>query len=739
MAVNHVKHSHNNHTSNTPEIITMREPKANAANSPSNNTETRVMCIDHNTPLMKTIDKSNLCWMCLTSSQISWNCTKFHDGSSVCNDCYLQINNFLFQENKIDRDLHCDHICDGNVLRCSCLNAIQIVQTEYNYAILNNNEIDTGAIYNAFLHLLEEHDTHNDFEAIYKSLGGSCDISMCCKFKRNHRNRSNFNVYKECNNDCVLITKIQILDSIHCYYSHCFDIGNRFNKVNATDQKMMDDDHNHNHNQKILKSKHKMYRKHRKNKFMLQPQHEKKEYSFGFQFSYDGEEGIKIHSKRDSFKQELLHNAIFTLCTLQFDCEYKKAQQKWKSVYGRKLHFALYKNHYKEQTAISVQGEGPYDAFGNFGSALTSSTKKLHQKILSLEHLLSVMIYCNYTSLQYEFSKTFRRMSDSDEIENVAIRHSNFYWFGKLLKEMVNFCGRDCMDGSVQSLYHGITEQLSMPHIIPCYIRIFCPLSTTTELAVGCNFADDKGLIIEFGCHESSNNMNCSKRYFSCTWLSDFGNEHEHLFIQHSENIAIVNITDTRSGTHFMSILKAIHVLDFALHSTHVPHAMKKLVMALVHDRLSCKMQRFQSLDNLHPYARSLFNTFCDTKINISFDICEWQSKCWYLFDLFFNNKWINWDVLDIVYPNLSYIYVNNVSFSERILSDVWQRFGSSSMLTRLELNDPNNTSIPECSLITKYKKLFEGEMKCNFQFKTGQRSMPGRHWCKLIINRNTT
>ena len=40
------------------------------------------------------------------------------------------------------------------------------------------------------------------------------------------------------------------------------------------------------------------------------------------------------------------------------------------------------------------------------------------------------MTYCNYTNFQHLFSKTYR--------ENDGKDHTQFYWFGKLLKEAVN-------------------------------------------------------------------------------------------------------------------------------------------------------------------------------------------------------------------------------------------------------------------------------------------------------------
>eukprot|EP01083_Nonionella_stella_P134162 408212_1 len=74
-----------------------------------------------------------------------------------------------------------------------------------------------------FLHLKQHHDSDDHFEYIYDHLP-NCQVNHCDKFKRNYRNRSAQHVREERHNPPIQ----EILDKIHCYFKHSFDMGYRF-------------------------------------------------------------------------------------------------------------------------------------------------------------------------------------------------------------------------------------------------------------------------------------------------------------------------------------------------------------------------------------------------------------------------------------------------------------------------------------------------------------------------------
>eukprot|EP01083_Nonionella_stella_P200798 735035_1 len=49
--------------------------------------------------------------------------------------------------------------------------------------------------------------------------------------------------------------------------------------------------------------------------------------------------------------------------------------------------------------------------------------RKKHYTLISKQHLFSLMCYCNFDFLQFEFSKTYR--------DHSGIKHDNYYHFGR--------------------------------------------------------------------------------------------------------------------------------------------------------------------------------------------------------------------------------------------------------------------------------------------------------------------
>eukprot|EP01084_Bolivina_argentea_P290709 499428_1 len=132
--------------------------------------------------------------------------------------------------------LHSLQKCDDLSTCAHFKNYIQTMQIIFNPSAMNMNmdNINILCTLNNFIHLLNNHcDDNEQFEHIIHTLG-TCDINNCEAFMRHHRDRNgtkNTNcrhkLYKHCCTDSD-VSRCQVLDKLHCYFSHCFDIGNRF-------------------------------------------------------------------------------------------------------------------------------------------------------------------------------------------------------------------------------------------------------------------------------------------------------------------------------------------------------------------------------------------------------------------------------------------------------------------------------------------------------------------------------
>eukprot|EP01084_Bolivina_argentea_P149322 260859_1 len=463
------------------------------------------------------------------------------------------------------------------LMKCTKLKRLQLLvgwYTDDEYEKLNVDD---------FFHLVSCH--QDQFDSIYELFGGQCNTTKCNFFRRNCSQRHMEKQQKR------YTARQQIICNIHCYYRHYFDINY---KLSTNEKETMK--HMQSVNQLIdEKTKLNVLR----NRFNKKYNH----YSFGFKFKYgyDGEElrgyseYICVTAKYATLKEELTSNPIATLSMEQFSHEYNKALIYFSSQYCKKR--------------FLVQNKW----------------------LFLVEYIISLMVYCNFTELQYLFSKTYRENNGGD--------HPNFYHLGKNLKISVKQFGKRIADHHVNAFYHGIGEQFVFSRYIDC-VQIYGPLSTTSSFEVATTFTNyNNGLIVQFG------DVNCdwgeSTKCLSVSWLSDYGNELEYLFIQseNSERLTINNIVDARSGQHYGVILKALNIIHQATYSyltkQRVDSNMKNLIIKIFYNYQHMRMHKtFQCFNE---YGMELINTYFKNKTFMRLDYTEMKhSQYCFLLKIFF-------------------------------------------------------------------------------------------------------
>eukprot|EP01084_Bolivina_argentea_P248354 415400_1 len=84
---------------------------------------------------------------------------------------------------------------------------------------------------------------------------------------------------------------------------------------------------------------------------------------------------------------------------------------------------------------------------------------------------------------------------------------------------------------------------------------IIQPFSTTTSYHVAVSFSGNIGMVLELDCNEWS-------RYFNCSWISDYPNEHEIFFINPFTFFQMTDIIDTTTGQHYDEYVKALSIIN---------------------------------------------------------------------------------------------------------------------------------------------------------------------------------
>eukprot|EP01084_Bolivina_argentea_P298449 514300_1 len=452
-----------------------------------------------------------------------------------------------------------------------------------------------------YYHLINKHvcNSDKDFEEIYNFFckpDKKCKMDSCAMMSRNSRDRSHQKVeqrrsklyYKH--NDVKEVICQQILDQMHAYIYHTYDVGFKltqeeiYDSININDEyKSVSVNHsdsdgyndntpfinsddindinirNDTHKQRIgriIQRKKQQIRglrsvRNNNNKFMSvvhkdeeqknenknkskQKQNDTKDvvYSFGVRYYYDDEfnnedldvnynigkvyKDYFVESKYDNLKDELLNNKNVCIS----DIDYKDLLMK-----GR---YYIRTPHVRK----------------NCGN-------------ITPEHLICVQIYTNFDKLQYEYTKTYRKISDDESDEDMKNRHAEFANLGRVLRETVEKHGVTIEDASTKTFYHGINR----PLLFTSTLAQFCgPISTSSAYEVSMVFTDDNGVVLELNDGTLLSNE-LKGMYFDCEWISDYGYEKEKFFVGGGAPLKIVSIVYVKLNENYRTYIYLINIL----------------------------------------------------------------------------------------------------------------------------------------------------------------------------------
>ena len=107
--------------------------------------------------------------------------------------------------------------------------------------------------------------------------------------------------------------------------------------------------------------------------------------------------------------------------------------------------------------------------------------------LISVEHIMSLLFYTDFTDQSSAFSGTFRRLSPFESDQSLKARNREYWNWSKLLRETVECFGEDMVghqeDTGLTTLYHGVSSSLIFNSTS---IKLCGPLSTTAGF---CHFS----------------------------------------------------------------------------------------------------------------------------------------------------------------------------------------------------------------------------------------------------------
>jgi len=361
-------------------------------------------------------------------------------------------------------------------------------------------------------------------------------------------------------------------------------------------------------------------------------------YSNGQRFEYvdsntiDGllsEEAIHIRQKYTSLKHELIAN---WLTKGQYDTEYAKASIKYNLPIIRSAYFG-----------VPQKTEFPWDPA---------------KRDITLDIVLALLVYCNFDSVQCEFSKTFTENKD---------KHNDFYWMGKCVSEAIKFFSSPQSKQDTRTRYYrGINRVLAFRIVEEDACPLFCPISTTSCQIAALNFATSSGMVFTMSAQHAVNTFP-NRGSFPVYLLSDFPAEREHLFLE--TYLSLEDIVLCHSGLSYQPTILAIRAMQAAMYNDsdyrnddglEVTDETVKQLMLNPASRDQYAEDLFQifvsELDTAClDYHQGRFQFFYD----VFCDIDQTNSECW------------NFELLHAWFPNVIRWKIKNASPSSAFLDSI--------------------------------------------------------------------
>ena len=203
--------------------------------------------------------------------------------------------------------------------------------------------------------------------------------------------------------------------------------------------------------------------------------------------------------KYNNLKEECLQNTIYSMSRSMFVSILEMARILWRTQNGRSL----------KASDVGVWNQ---------------NNEVPPHSPMSISHIFVLLMYCNFTNLQYHYKKIgCREMTDIQshhDPEYCALKERNreIGWWYRLLVVSIAYWGERASVNDV--FYTGMNCKMVFDDMGTKWI---CPTSTTESFIVALNFATEKGVILKLS--ESRD------KYFDCEWLSEYPDERERLFM----------------------------------------------------------------------------------------------------------------------------------------------------------------------------------------------------------------
>ena len=243
---------------------------------------------------------------------------------------------------------------------------------------------------------------------------------------------------------------------------------------------------------------------------------------------------------------------------------------------------------------------------------------------VNLDHIICLVLYCDYTEYSRDFSSTFRKLSITESMEDVKKRNGAFAHQSRLFREIIEgfgICGdkqklhfeyQDAVE--LGPFYTGLDRVLAIPEFS---IGLASPTSTSKHIEVSLNFATRQGIIIQLNNPKEVNNANILP-YFDASWLSRYPDEDERIFAGAPAQIKVESVTIIETKQNFKKVFESLFILDSIVSGGTFGENMKISAkhISLIHELMNIGNASSSSI-SYDPYITSMVKSYIRRKKKI--------------------------------------------------------------------------------------------------------------------------
>eukprot|EP01084_Bolivina_argentea_P295273 508299_1 len=280
----------------------------------------------------------------------------------------------------------------------------------------------------------------------------------------------------------------------------------------------------------------------------------------GYRFMYWNkykDNKLYITTKYKTIKEELLNNKLYPLQLNQFQISMNKAEKFIQTTKAKQT--ILCRSVWNDPLEYGIK-----------------NNEYIH---ISLEQLLVIIIYCDWTDLCSKFGESFRKKSLCESMESVKNRNKEFAICSRLLRESVEYFG-DRGFGELKYLtdsiprpliqrrlniyneirgpfFCGLSFLMVMPHI---NIELCGPTSTSLQIEVAARFAGAYGTLLQL--NNNGTQYHGQLTGFPCSWVSQYPQEDEIIFCGGGNKIQIESVINMITNENWLPQFIPLFLFD---------------------------------------------------------------------------------------------------------------------------------------------------------------------------------